>query len=73
MTIVDNDGDGASGCSGDCDDADPSLNILDADGDGKLDTNDLLIYWKQLKDMLSHSLPSSSGFATGFAIGLYYL
>lgn len=46
--------------------------VLDADGDGELTSKDLVIWWRQLKGILTHSLPSTSGFSAGFALGIYY-
>ena len=46
--------------------------VLDADGDGKLTTKDLIMWWRQLKGILTHSLPSAGGFSSGFALGVYY-
>lgn len=48
------------------------IETLDADGDGKFDTKDLKIYWRKLKDVLEHGLPSASSFGGGFALALYY-
>jgi FUN14 domain-containing protein 1 len=45
--------------------------VLDADGDGKLTTKDLIMWWRQLKGILTHSLPSAGGFSSGFALGVY--
>jgi len=50
----------------------PGITLLDADGDGELSADDLVIYWKKAKEVLSHAVPSSAGFATGMALGLYY-
>ena len=46
--------------------------VLDADGDGQLTSKDFVIWWRHLKGILTHSLPSTSGFSAGFALGLYY-
>jgi len=45
-------------------------NVLDADGDGKVDKDDLIIYWKKIKSILTYNLPSSGGFSLGFLYGL---
>ena len=49
-----------------------AIEVLDANGDGKFDANDLVIYWRKLKDILTHSIPSAGGFSSGFAMGVYY-
>lgn len=43
---------------------------IDATGDGKLDTNDLQAYWKKVKKILTHKVPSAGGFSLGFLYGL---
>ena len=48
------------------------ITLLDADGDGQLNADDLAIYWKQAKDILVHAVPSSAGFASGMALGIFY-
>lgn len=45
---------------------------LDVNNDGKLDVNDFLIIWRELKAVLTASLPSASGFVTGMAMGMYF-
>lgn len=51
---------------------DKMTEVLDADGDGQLTTKDAIIWWRKLKSILTHSLPSTSGFSAGFAMGIYY-
>eukprot|EP00600_Ochromonadales_sp_CCMP1393_P004545 CAMPEP_0174967920 /NCGR_PEP_ID=MMETSP0004_2-20121128/7846_1 /TAXON_ID=420556 /ORGANISM="Ochromonas sp., Strain CCMP1393" /LENGTH=160 /DNA_ID=CAMNT_0016217095 /DNA_START=161 /DNA_END=643 /DNA_ORIENTATION=+ len=46
--------------------------LADADGDGKLTSNDLKMIWAQVKHFLTYNLPSAGGFSAGFAMGLYY-
>ena len=48
------------------------MELLDADGDGELTADDLAIYWKQAKEILAHAVPSSAGFASGMALGIFY-
>lgn len=45
---------------------------LDADGDGELTVKDFKIYASKLFHVLKYSLPSSSGFGTGFVLALKY-
>jgi uncharacterized membrane protein (Fun14 family) len=45
---------------------------LDVTGDGKLDVNDALVVWKEIKKILSFNLPSAGGFSLGVALGIYY-
>lgn len=45
---------------------------LDADGDGKLTTKDLVVYWNQFKDVLTYNVPGMGGFSAGFMLGLYF-
>jgi uncharacterized membrane protein (Fun14 family) len=46
--------------------------VLDANGDGKIDEKDALVMWDKVKDILSYGLPNVAGFASGFALGVYY-
>ena len=46
--------------------------LLDVNGDGKLDVNDIIILWNKVKDFLSYQLPGAGGFSAGFVIGLKY-
>jgi FUN14 domain-containing protein 1 len=46
---------------------------FDADGDGELTSNDFILIWKTFKKMVEDSLPSSSGFVSGFMLGLYLM
>jgi hypothetical protein len=43
---------------------------IDQSGDGKLDYEDLKIYWQKLKVLLTTNLPSSGGFSLGFLVGI---
>ena len=45
---------------------------LDADGDGQLTTNDLVVLWRKFSHIVSFNVPGGSGFATGFYIGIRY-
>ena len=45
---------------------------LDVTGDGKLDVNDAIVVWKELKKILTFNLPSAGGFSLGVALGIYY-
>lgn len=43
---------------------------VDATGDGKLNVDDAKVYWKKLKDILTHRVPAAGGFSFGFLYGL---
>lgn len=43
---------------------------LDADGDGKLTTNDFAVLWRKLLTVLRFNLPSAGGFGSGLLLGL---
>jgi len=51
---------------------DEAVKILDVDGDGKLDAEDAKLWWRKFKETMANALPSSSGFAGGFVLGLRY-
>jgi len=51
---------------------DEAVQMLDTDGDGKLDMNDAKRWWNKFKDVMTRALPSSSGFVGGFILGLKY-
>uniref|UniRef100_A0A7S0F743 EF-hand domain-containing protein n=1 Tax=Craspedostauros australis TaxID=1486917 RepID=A0A7S0F743_9STRA len=43
---------------------------LDATGDGKVDAEDVKVYWKKLKSLLVNGLPNAGGFSVGFLYGV---
>ncbi len=47
------------------------LSLLDLDGDAQLTRRDLEIWWGKFKAAMTHQLPSTTGFVTGFALGLH--
>lgn len=47
------------------------INVMDHDGDGKFTKKDALLLWKKFKNIMVYQMPSSAGFSTGFAFGLY--
>jgi len=51
---------------------DDATKLIDADGDSKITTNDALVLWEKVKDVLSYNLPSASGFSAGVALGVYF-
>lgn len=46
--------------------------VVDVNDDGVVDEKDYKIIKDNMKDILSNNLPSSSGFGTGFLLGLRY-
>ena len=50
-----------------------AFKVIDTDGDGKFTSEDIKAYWRGLKKLLTQGLPSSSGFVTGFVVGVKYL
>ncbi|CAM9560221.1 unnamed protein product [Discosporangium mesarthrocarpum] len=46
-------------------------NMMDADKDGKVDKEDVKIFWRRLKDALTKNLPAGGGFSGGFVAGMY--
>eukprot|EP01041_Mallomonas_annulata_P011071 gene11071-23136_t len=49
------------------------IQAVDTDGDGQFTAKDILFYWKKIKHIMINQLPASSGFLTGFAIGIMYM
>ena len=49
-----------------------AIEILDADHDGKLTSKDLIIIWRNLKNILISNVPSAGGFSAGLALGLRF-
>jgi uncharacterized membrane protein (Fun14 family) len=45
---------------------------IDITDDGKLDSGDAKEFWKKLKAILTHKLPSAGGFSFGFLYGVRY-
>jgi uncharacterized membrane protein (Fun14 family) len=43
---------------------------IDATGDGKINMDDAKVYWKKVKEVLTHRLPAAGGFSFGFLYGL---
>lgn len=46
------------------------MRLFDLDGDEKLTSRDLALYWEKAKKVLMHKLPSTTAFAAMFALGL---
>lgn len=46
------------------------MRLFDLDGDEKLTSRDLALYWEKAKKVLMHKLPSTTAFAAMFAVGL---
>jgi uncharacterized membrane protein (Fun14 family) len=49
-----------------------AVELLDQNGDGKFDTEDMKLMWRKFKSFATNALPSSSGFSAGFLLGLRY-
>mmetsp|Transcript_18155 Transcript_18155/g.25844 ORF Transcript_18155/g.25844 Transcript_18155/m.25844 type:complete len:161 (+) Transcript_18155:173-655(+) len=47
-----------------------AIKAIDTTGDGKVTTDDVKVYWKKLKALLTNGIPSASGFTMGFLYGL---
>ena len=47
-----------------------SINVMDADHDGKLTVKDLKIWWGKLRHVCEYNLPGGGGFGAGFMMGL---
>ncbi|OQR99017.1 hypothetical protein ACHHYP_07365 [Achlya hypogyna] len=48
-----------------------AIAAVDPDGDGKITQKDFKIWWKRFLEFAQYNFPSSSGFAAGFAAGIY--
>ncbi|KAK1931686.1 FUN14 domain-containing protein 1 [Phytophthora citrophthora] len=46
---------------------------VDPNGDGKIDSEDVKLWYRKLLKVMKTNLPSSAGFSSGFALGIYYL
>jgi uncharacterized membrane protein (Fun14 family) len=46
-----------------------AISLVDTTGDGKITSADLKHYWLRLVRVLTHQLPSSTGFTLGMYIG----
>ena len=44
--------------------------MLFQDGDGELGADDLKVYWKKVKALLTRNLPNTGGFSLGFLYGI---
>ncbi|TDH67753.1 hypothetical protein CCR75_005316 [Bremia lactucae] len=44
---------------------------VDHNGDGKIDSKDVKLWYRKLYTILKKNLSSSAGFSTGFALGIY--
>ena len=41
-------------------------------GDGKLDMDDVKVWWKKVRSILTYQLPDATGFSMGFLLGVKY-
>ncbi|CAM9535953.1 unnamed protein product [Phaeothamnion confervicola] len=48
-----------------------AVKMVDVDGSGSFDKEDVKAWWRQLKKVLKQQMPTNSGFAGGFALGFY--
>ena len=46
------------------------VNSMDQNKDGKINTEDVKVYWKQFKKVMVHRVPSAGGFSLGFLYGV---
>lgn len=46
------------------------VEAVDADKDGKITEQDVRIYWKKVKKILTNNVPDATGFGLGFLYGL---
>jgi uncharacterized membrane protein (Fun14 family) len=45
---------------------------VDPNGDGRIDKEDVKLWYRKLLKVMKTNLPSSAGFSSGFALGIYY-
>ncbi|KAG7393037.1 hypothetical protein PHYPSEUDO_013525 [Phytophthora pseudosyringae] len=45
---------------------------VDPNGDGKINSDDVKLWYRKLLRIMKTNLPSSAGFSSGFALGIYY-
>ncbi|KAL4175580.1 hypothetical protein KRP22_000545 [Phytophthora ramorum] len=45
---------------------------VDPNGDGKINSQDVKLWYRKLLKIMKTNLPSSAGFSSGFALGIYY-
>ena len=48
-----------------------AIDRVDPNGDGKIDGTDLKLWYRRLLAIMKTKLPSSVGFSSGFALGIY--
>ena len=49
-----------------------AIGRVDPNGDGKINAADVKLWYQRLLAILKTKLPSSVGFSSGFALGIYY-
>ncbi|CAK4639110.1 hypothetical protein LEN26_008297 [Aphanomyces euteiches] len=49
-----------------------AIAAVDPNGDGKIDADDVKVWWQKFLKLAQHNLPSSGGFAAGFFLGITY-
>ncbi|RLN50085.1 hypothetical protein BBJ29_000895 [Phytophthora kernoviae] len=45
---------------------------VDPNGDGKINSEDVKLWYRKFLKIMKTNLPSSAGFSSGFALGIYY-
>ena len=51
---------------------DKAINLLDADGDGKLTMSDVQVYLNRALDVFAKNMPSATAFSSGLSLGLFW-
>ncbi|GKZ01220.1 hypothetical protein MPSEU_001073300 [Mayamaea pseudoterrestris] len=46
--------------------------LMDVSGNGKFDGEDVKVYWKKVRTILTKNIPSAGGFSFGFLYGVRY-
>jgi hypothetical protein len=49
-----------------------SFLLLYQTGDGNIDVEDVKVWWRKVRDLLTNKLPDAAGFSLGFLCGVKY-